>query len=390
MNYRISHPTKMIECEINLPSSKSISNRLLIIQSLCREKFEIKNLSDSDDTISLQSALSNTTNTIDVGAAGTSFRFLASYLSTLEGKEFILTGTRRIQERPIKELVDALKNLGANISYAEKKGFPPLKIIGAKLLGGKITIEGRVSSQFISSLLLIAPTLKKGLTLNIIGEIVSLPYIEMTIKQMQEFGINSIWIEDEIKITPQKYIARDYSIESDWSAAAFWFEIAALSKKCSIKLNGLSKKSFQGDSKVSKIFSLLGVTSFFENNTLIIQKNNNINFPYSISLLKRPDLYQPLMCTLFSLDLDCKITGLKTLKDKETNRIYAVRNELEKLNSTKIIKTYKDHRMAMSFAPLSLKYGEITIKDTGVVSKSYPNYWEDLEKAGFIINSSTH
>ena len=385
MNYKVFHPTKVVECEIDLPSSKSISNRLLIIKALCKEDFEIKNLSDSDDTISLQKALVNNTETIDVGAAGTTFRFLTAYLAIREGKECILTGTDRMKERPIIELIGALQSLGAEIKYTEKEGVPPLKITGKDLKGGKITIDGSVSSQFISALLLIAPTLKNGLNLKIEGEIVSKPYIKMTLKLMQEFGGESSWNGNTIEVKPQNYIAKNFEVESDWSVATFWFEIAALSKSCNIKLNGLSEKSIQGDKKATAIFKKLGVSSVFENNTLILTKNKNINFPKHINLLAIPDLYQPLKCTLFAVNNNPEIRGIQTLKDKETNRIDAVEKELIKLTSSKIIETYKDHRMAMSFAPLSLKFGEIQINNTEVVSKSYPNFWKDLEKGGFKI-----
>ena len=389
MNYKVSHPTKVVECEIDLPTSKSISNRLLIIQSLCEEDFQIKNLSNSDDTIMLKKALTSDTKTIDVGAAGTSLRFLTAYLATKEGREFILTGTARMKERPIKKLVEALQNLGAEIEYVEKEGFPPLRIKGTNLKGGEITIDGTISSQFISALLLIAPILKNGLTLKIEGKIVSKPYIEMTLNLMQEFGVLHSWNGNKIEIKPQKYVAKNIAVEADWSAAAFWFEIASLSDNCTIKLNWLAVNSIQGDIRVQEIFEKLGVSSVFKNNTLILTKNKNINFPKHINLLATPDLYQPLKCTLSALNNTSKIKGLQTLKDKETDRFSAVETELKKLTSTKIIATYKDHRMAMSFAPLSLKFGELIIKDVEVVSKSYPNFWEDLQKGGFTIVPST-
>jgi len=385
MNYKVSHPTKMVKCEINLPSSKSISNRLLIIKALCKENFKIKNLSDSDDTISLQKALVNDTETIDVGAAGTTFRFLTAYLSTQVGKEFILTGTDRMKERTVKELVGALQSLGAEIEYAEKEGFPPLRIKGINLKGGEITIDGTISSQFISALLLIVPTLKNGIIIKIKSEIVSKPYIEMTLKLMREFAVESSWYGNTIEVKPQNYIAKHFEIESDWSAATFWYEIAALSKNCNIKLNGLSENSIQGDRKVSELFNKLGVNSEFANNSLILTKSANCSFPKEIDLLETPDLYQPLKCTLFAVNNNPEIRGIQTLKSKEADRIMAVENELEKLNTSNIIETYKDHRMAMSFAPLCLKYGELQINNIEVVSKSYPNFWKDLKKGGFKI-----
>jgi 3-phosphoshikimate 1-carboxyvinyltransferase len=390
MNYKISHPTKVVECEIDLPASKSISNRLLIIQSLCKQEFVITNLSNSEDTKALQKALTDNVTTIDVGAAGTSFRFLTAYLSTLVGNRFILTGSNRMKERPIKELVDALLELGIEIKYLEKMGFPPLKIIGTNITENKVSIEGKISSQFISALLLIAPTLKNGIKLKISGEIVSKPYIIMTLKLMEEFGISHTWQENTIEIKPQKYSAKDYNIEADWSAASFWYEIAALSSNCNIALNGLTENSIQGDRKVRELFNNLGVQTKFENGSIILTKKEEKDISKEINLINTPDLYQPLKSTLFSKNLTTKFLGLQTLKDKETNRIKAVEKELLKLNTTKKITTYKDHRMAMSFAPLCLKYETLQINDVDVVGKSYPNFWNDLKKGGFIITPLTH
>jgi len=390
MNYKISHPTKVVECEIDLPASKSISNRLLIIQALCKQEFEITNLSSSEDTKSLQKALKATNATIDVGAAGTSFRFLTAYLSTLVGNRYILTGNNRMKERPIKELVDALLELGVEIKYLEKMGFPPLEILGADITENKVNIDGKISSQFISALLLISPTLKNGIKLKISGEIVSKPYIIMTLKLMEEFGISHTWQENTIEIKPQKYSAKDYNIEADWSAASFWYEIAALSSNCNIALNGLTENSIQGDRKVRELFNNLGVQTKFENGSIILTKKEEKDISKEINLINTPDLYQPLKCTLFAKNLTTKFLGLQTLKDKETNRIKAVEKELLKLNTTKKITTYKDHRMAMSFAPLCLKYETLQINDVDVVEKSYPKFWNDLKKGGFIITPLTH
>ena len=386
MNYKISHPTKVVECEINLPSSKSISNRLLIIQALCMENFKIENLSISDDTINLQKAISSKENTINIGDAGTSFRFLTSYLSIQKGQEFILTGSDRMKERPIKELVSVLRKMGAKIEYLKNEGFPPLKIIGTDLEGGKIEIDGGISSQFITSILLIAPTFQNGINLEIVGELVSKPYVEMTLKLMKEFGIESDWTNNIITINHQKYIPKDYTVEADWSAASFWFEIASLSKRCNIRLNGLQQNSIQGDKRSIEIFNNLGVDSIFENGKLILTKNQTISPFQTYNLIETPDLYQPLRCTLFSKNIKADFSGIQTLKDKETDRIISVETELNKLNSIKIIDTHKDHRMAMSFAPLCLEFGKLQINDVEVVSKSYPDFWEDLKKAGFTIS----
>ena len=386
MNYKISHPTKVVNCEIDLPSSKSISNRLLIIQALCKENFMIENLSDSDDTKCLQRALLSKENTIDVGHAGTSFRFLTSYLSIQNGDEFILTGSDRMKERPIKELVDSLKGLDSEIEYIEDENFPPLKIKGVKLKGKKIKIDGIVSSQFISSILLISPTIKGGLELEIKGDLVSKPYVLMTLKLMSKFGINWDWTWNNITIEEQNYKAQNYTVESDWSAATFWFQIASLSKNCNIKLNGLAKNSIQGDKEMRGIFKNLGVESEFVNNQLILTKIPAGTFPEKVDLIETPDIYQSLKCTLFAKRISTEISGIQTLKDKETNRISAVENELRKLHQSKIIETYNDHRMVMSFAPLCLKFGELQINNAEVVSKSYLNFWQDLKKGGFKIS----
>jgi 3-phosphoshikimate 1-carboxyvinyltransferase len=387
MNYKISHPTKAVNCEIDLPSSKSISNRLLIIRSLCKESFEMNNLSESDDTILLKNALNSKEKTIDVSHAGTSFRFLTSFLSIQKGKEFVLNGSDRMNERPIKELVNSLQELGAKIEYLEKEDFPPLKIIGTEIDGGEIEIDGTISSQFISSLLLIAPNLKNGLILKIKGELVSKPYVLMTLKLMGEFGINWTWNKDVITILKQEYVAKNYTVESDWSAATFWFQSASLSEKCKILLRGLNEESIQGDSACKEVFKDLGVDSVFKNGDLILTKNKRISPSETYNLIEIPDIYQSLKCTLFALNKDSEFTGIQTLKNKETDRIIAVENELLKLNTPKIIETYNDHRMAMSFAPLSLKFGELHIHNPEVISKSYPNYWKDLKKGGFKISS---
>ena len=295
-----------------------------------------------------------------------------------------------MKERPIKELVDALLKLGAEIEYLEKTGFPPLEISGTDISEKKVNIDGKISSQFISALLLIAPTLKNGIKLKISGEIVSKPYIIMTLKLMEEFGISHTWKENTIEIKPQKYSSKNYSIEADWSAASFWYEIASLSSSCNITLNGLTGNSIQGDRKVMELFKNLGVQTKFKNGSIILTKKEENYISKEINLINTPDLYQPLKCTLFAKNLTTKFLGLQTLKDKETNRIKAVEKELLKLDTTKEITTYKDHRMAMSFAPLCLKYDKLQINDVEIVDKSYPNFWNDLKKGGFIIKPLTH
>ena len=358
---------------------------MLIIQHLCDTSFQIHNLSNSEDTLSLKNALNSTVDTIDVGAAGTSFRFLTAFLANKEGEEFILTGSKRMQERPIKDLVESLLQLGSDIEYVNQVNFPPLRIKGKNISGGNIQIEGGISSQFISALLLIAPTLKNGINLSIVGELVSKPYVEMTLRLMEEFGISYSWTQNTIQVNQQKYKAKDYIVESDWSAASFWFEIASLSKKCDIKLKGLSENSIQGDKNLMDLYEQLGVHSYFVNETLHLVKKKSYENPEYIDLLGTPDLYQPIKCTLFGLAKSSKFTGVITLKDKETDRIKAVEEEILKLDSIKIIHSHKDHRMAMSFAPLCLRFGELQINNIEVVKKSYPDFWKDIQKGGFKI-----
>ena len=386
MNYKVYHPTKIVNCEINLPPSKSISNRLLIIKSLCEENIKIKNLSDSDDTKILVKALNSKKKIINIMHAGTSFRFLTAFLSLQQNKEFILTGSDRIKERPIKVLVESLRKMGAKIEYLEKEGFAPLKILGTKITGGCIQIDGGISSQFITALLLIAPKLSNGIKLKIIGELVSKPYVLMTLKIMSEFGIKWSWNKNIISIKNQNYIAKNYTVEADWSCASFWLQIAALSKKCSICLSGLKKNSVQGDKKVIKIFKSLGVLSVFKKEKLNLTKKEAEPFPKEINLIDSPDLYQPIRCTLYAKNISSILSGTQTLKHKETDRINSVNEEIKKLKSNKVIHTYNDHRMAMSFAPLSLVFEELQINNVNVVNKSYPNFWNDLIKSGFIVS----
>lgn len=387
MKFKVSHPTKIINCEINLPSSKSISNRLLIIQSLSKTNFKIKNLSVSDDTQVLYNSINSTNKVVNVKNAGTPFRFLTAFLALQKEKESVLTGSERLKKRPIKELVEALNKMGAKIKYIQKEGYAPIKISGSKLNSSIVEINGGISSQFISALLLIGPTLEKGIKIKITGEIVSKPYILMTLQLMREFKIKWTWVDNIITIKKQNYIGKEYTVESDWSAAAFWFQIASLSKNCRIQLNGLHQKSIQGDKRILDIFNSLGVKSVFKNNKLILTKKPSRIFPEKINLIENPDLYQPLKCTLFAKNINAKFSGTQTLCDKETDRINSVRKELKKLNASKNIQTYNDHRMAMSFAPLCLKFDELHINKSEVVSKSYPNFWKDLKKGGFTISA---
>lgn len=409
MNYHISHKTKTINAEITLAASKSLSNRALIIQALSSTPFKIHNLSTSKDTQLLNEALQTKSDTIDVGDSGTAFRFLTALLACKQG-DYTLTGSERMKERPIKELVSALKELGADIKYLEKEGYPPLKIKGKSIEGGKVSVDASISSQFISALLLIAPSLKKGLTITLEGDILSVPYIKMTSEMMSYFGIETQWEGKTICIKNQDYKAKDILIEGDWSAVAFLLESLSLSKSGTIIINGLFEDSWQGDYKVIEIFQKFGIESNFIDSYLHLSKKENtiINQSLDINFIDYPDLAQAYCCTLAGIGKTATLKGLQNLKHKESHRLFALKSELEKFkqkseftDSEFILKeseismpiqnldTHNDHRMAMCLAPLAILF-DLKINDIEVVSKSYPTFWEDLKKMGFKVYVLTH
>jgi 3-phosphoshikimate 1-carboxyvinyltransferase len=413
MAIQINHPKGVIKGEIRLTASKSISNRVLIIQSLYGLDFEIENLAKAEDTQILQQLLQSKESTLDVGLAGTTMRFLTAYLSLKEG-EFTLTGANRMKQRPIKILVEALKQLGATIEYLEEVGYPPLNIKGGSIVGDKVEIKGSVSSQYISALLLIAPKLKNGLTIELKGEVISRPYIEMTIAIMQYFGAEVNWERNTIVVLPldkAKFNSqKSFFVEADWSAASYWYGIAALAKEADITLYGLEKNSLQGDAIVQEIYKDFGVeTTYVSGGIRLIKKNNfSINdSELKMDFITCPDIAQTVAVTCASLNIKAQFTGLKTLRIKETDRISALQTELNHLGYNvevdgdeltilssiaeldlfslkKPIKTYNDHRMAMAFAPLG-SVNAIQIEDENVVIKSYPKFWEDLQHVGFDI-----
>lgn len=408
MDFLISHTSKSINADLILPPSKSISNRALIIQALCQSKPKLLNLSQSSDTQSLVQALQTTSKTIDIGDAGTSMRFLTAYLSQQEGS-YILTGSDRMKERPIGHLVEALNSIGADINYLEKDGFPPLAINGKALEGGKVDISTSVSSQFVSALLLIAPTLKKGLSLSLKGELLSKPYIKMTLDIMRCFGIQSSWINNTIQVEPQNYVSKDLKVESDWSALAFILQAMSIAKSAQVSISGLSKDSWQGDSYVLNLFEKFGLQYKFKDEKLYLKKlNKDLNGDYNVNLIDTPDLAQAYCCTLSALSKSAKIKGLNNLKLKESHRLKALHMELNKIGQhsrysedtiqlessvlhtpTESFDSHNDHRMAMCLAPFALLF-DIKIKNIEVVNKSYPSYWEDLKKMGFTISPLTH
>ncbi len=411
MTIGLHKPSTAIHGEIFLPGSKSISNRVLMIKALSGASFELEHLSDSDDTRHLQNALktieSGTSTVIDIGHAGTDMRFLTAYLATRQGASYELTGSERMQQRPIAELVTVLRSLGADISYKNEEGFPPLLIRGKKLEGGTASIRGDISSQFISALLLIAPYFEKGLELGLTGHIVSKPYIVMTTETMKDFGAQVAETENRIVVTPFPYHHRQapYRIESDWSAASYFYSMVALSPAgTKLSLHGLFERSLQADAACAELYKRFGVDTVFGEQALVMSKAKEPSGGTMVyDFTHCPDIAQTLVCTCAALQIPFQFTGLQTLKVKETDRILALQQELKKFgihleataNSLSFdghsvlrqepvqIATYKDHRMAMSFAPLALLHDYLHIEEAGVVSKSYPEFWDDLRKIGF-------
>lgn len=409
MAITLTHSSKKIAVSLQLSTSKSESNRVLIIQAILNNAFKIKKLSKAEDTVTMQKLLAAANLELNVGHAGTTMRFLTAFLATQQ-RNVILTGSERMQQRPIKILVDALNQLGANIEYLKNDGFPPLKINKTKqLIGGELVLDGSISSQYISALLLIAPTLKKGLILNFKGKIISKPYLAMTIAIIQRFGAEVHQTENKIIVKKTNYYPVQFEVETDWSSASYWFSVAALSENAEIEIKGLKPQSLQGDSKVVELYEHFGIATDFIEKGIRIYKTNKkqpTKLP-TINFEDFPDLAQTFAVTAAALNVSVCLTGLSTLRIKETDRIAALQHELTKcgfnveikgndlqLHTTKnrasfknvSISTYHDHRMAMAFAPLSLIY-PISIEDEEVVKKSYPTFWKDLKKAAFQINN---
>jgi 3-phosphoshikimate 1-carboxyvinyltransferase len=392
--------------EISITGSKSETNRLLLLQALF-PNIVLENTSNSDDSDVMAEALNTKDSVIDIHHAGTAMRFLTAYFATQENREVVLTGSSRMKERPIKILVEALQQLGASISYEEKEGFPPIRIKGRKLSKSKVSLPADISSQYISALLLIAPKLENGLELVLEGKITSVPYIKMTLALLEEIGVKTQFQQNKITILPKPANGEPHTltVESDWSSASYYYSIVALAAiGTEIKLSSYKKNSLQGDSALAGIYKSFGVKTSFETNSVTLQKieSHNTN-TLELNMNDSPDIAQTIAVTCFGLGMPCYLTGLHTLKIKETDRLEALKAELEKLGakikvtddslqleaSTEInpnvsIATYNDHRMAMAFAPLSLKV-PIIIKEAEVVSKSYPGFWDDLKSIGFQI-----
>jgi 3-phosphoshikimate 1-carboxyvinyltransferase len=406
--------SKQINTEIKLTGSKSECNRALIISALSKGSVVVENLSVAADTVTLNGILrmlstkpeALSTKLVDVGPAGTAMRFLTAFLTIQNGK-FLLTGTARMKQRPIEILAEALKSIGAEISYEENKGFPPLQIAGPfKQTSAEVKIKGDISSQYISALLMIAPSLPLGLTLEIEGELTSKPYVEMTLAMLAQTGISHEWVENTITIKPQSFNNSKLYVEPDWSAASYWYAIAALADEASIFLPGLNGYSLQGDSKITEIMANFGITSQFKNGGVHLTKEAKVLTRKIFDLKDCPDLAQTIIVVCAALGHDCTFTGLETLKIKETNRVLALQTELAKIGVKLIeknfsykldcsglhfpdqmfVSTYEDHRMAMAFAPLALRIKTLEIEEKQVVEKSYPYFWTDLEKAGFTVS----
>lgn len=421
MQYILTPPAKSVDCTISLPASKSISNRALIINALAhgsgREVIHPDNLSHCDDTDVMVAALQNMPYVINIKACGTAMRFMTAYLSITEGKH-ILTGTERMTRRPIHVLVDALRTLGAQIDYVAEEGYPPLRIKGGMMDGGRLEIAGNVSSQYISALLMIAPAMKNGLTLHLTGNIISRPYIDLTVCTMREFGAEVEWEDaNTIVVGAKPYESRTFTIENDWSASSYWYEIMALTARQTdgtgtIHLPGLVDGSRQGDSAVRYIYSMLGVKTEFTDKDqqppAVTLTAHHRGLPrLDFDFINQPDLAQAVVVTTALLGIPFCFTGLQTLRIKETDRIAALKTEMAKLGYTLddsqegtlswdgtrtavttdglAIDTYEDHRMAMAFAPACIMFPGLRINDPQVVTKSYPHFWDDLRKAGFNV-----
>lgn len=417
---------KYIHTEIKLTGSKSECNRALIISALSKGAVTVENLSIAADTVTLAKELekfeaahidfgtsnvqrsTQNSQTIDIGPAGTAMRFLTAFLSIQPGN-FLLTGTERMKQRPIGILVEAIKSIGGQINYLENEGFPPLQIEGPfAQIQQTVNIQGDISSQYISALLMVAASLPLGLTLNIEGELTSKPYVEMTLAMLQQVGIEHHWEENSITIEPQTYQVSALYVEPDWSAASYWYAIAALADEAEIFLPGLNGYSLQGDSKITEIMANFGITSQFKNGGVFLKKEPKKVERKIFDLKDCPDLAQTIVVVCAALGHNATFTGLETLKIKETNRVLALQTELAKIGVKFIeknlsyqldcsglnfpqritIQTYEDHRMAMAFAPLALKINQLEIEEKQVVEKSYPDFWIDLEKAGFSISNS--
>lgn len=402
MNLLLETTHSNLKAQIAVTGSKSETNRLLLLKALF-PNITLANTSNSDDSEVMEKALKGNDAIVDIHHAGTAMRFLTAFFAVNEGREVVLTGSQRMQERPIKVLVEALAQLGAQISYEKEEGYPPIRIKGQKITASKVSIPANVSSQYISALSLVAPKLENGIEITLVGDITSVPYIKMTLALLNDLDIQTSFEGNVIRVYPKQQVeSKVMTVESDWSSASYFFSLVALADTASIALTSYKENSLQGDSALVEIYKQMGVNSRFENNTLLLEKQRDFKFETVIfDLNNTPDIAQTIVVTCFGLGIGCHLTGLHTLKIKETDRLEALRIEMtklganisvtndsltlvptEKINPNVTIATYNDHRMAMAFAPLALKV-PIIIENAEVVSKSYPDFWEDMKKLGF-------
>lgn len=407
------NPKAELHTEIVLPSSKSISNRVLVINALSGSNCAPENISECDDTRVMLRALEDDPSTVDIMAAGTAMRFLTAYYAATPGSDKVMTGTARMQQRPIRVLVDALRQLGAQVGYAKEEGYPPLHVVGKELECAEVALQGNVSSQYISALLMIGPLMKQGLRLHLEGEIISRPYIQLTLQLMADFGAKAGWVGNStIEVKPLPYQPREFVVENDWSAASYWYEMVALTADtdAQVVLPGLYAASYQGDSAVARMFEPLGIKTCYdeEANRVTLTKCDRTAERLDYDFVNQPDLAQTFVVTCAMLGVPFRFTGLQSLKIKETDRMAALVCELKKLGfvlteesdsvlawtgercepqKAPAIDTYEDHRMAMAFVPAAMILGDLTINNPQVVSKSYPRFWENLAKAGFVIDN---
>ncbi|MCV9932196.1 3-phosphoshikimate 1-carboxyvinyltransferase [Flavobacterium sp. LS1R47] len=402
MNLLLKTSQANLQGQIAVTGSKSETNRLLLLKALF-PNISLANTSNSDDSEVMQKALLGNEEIVDIHHAGTAMRFLTAYFAVNEGREVVMTGSSRMQERPIKILVEALAQLGVEISYLKDEGYPPIRIKGKKITASKVTLAANVSSQYISALLLVAPKLENGLELTLEGEITSIPYIKMTLALLNDLEIKTSFEGNVIKVYPKaEVVTKEMVVESDWSSASYFFSLVALADTASITLSSYKENSLQGDSALVSLYDKMGVQTTFQDNKMTLVKQSDFKFEtVNFELNNTPDIAQTIVVTCLGLGIGCHLTGLHTLKIKETDRLEALRIELTKLgadilvtndsltlvatneiNPNVKIATYNDHRMAMAFAPLALKV-PIIIEDAGVVSKSYPDFWKDLTNLGF-------
>lgn len=409
MQYKFQNIPSRLDCEILLPSSKSVSNRLLIISALSGNRVKVKQLSDSDDTALMMKLLNSSDTFKDAGHAGTTMRFLTAFYATGD-QEVVLSGSERMKQRPIKELVDSLILLGADIEYLENPGFPPLKIRGKKLRGGEIKINSGVSSQYISALLMIAPLLRNGLKMQLTGDTISSSYIDMTLTLMKQAGASVLREGNKISVSEGMYTESEFTAEPDWSSASYWFMLAGLHQNSRILLRGMKAESCQGDATIRDLFLQLGVDSIFLEEGLLLQNSSPVWDEFIFDFRNIPDMVQSFIPYCIARNIPFRFSGCRTLRIKETDRVQALYQELFKFGveisftedgdtiwwkgdsqpdweRSVTVNTYKDHRMALAFAPLSVLSPDLKIDDPAVVSKSYPGYWKDLSDAGFSLLS---